>query len=62
MLNGKKTPELIEGQALLMRKRAELARVLERLRAPDVRPGTARELRKRVARLEQEIADLEGKA
>ena len=31
----------------------------ERLHDPDVRPGTARELRKHVAILEREIAELE---
>ena len=34
---------------MLAKKRAELARVLERLADPDLRPGIARELRKHVA-------------
>jgi hypothetical protein len=33
--------------------------VLERLRSPELRPDIARELRKHVAILEREIADLE---
>jgi hypothetical protein len=33
--------------------------VLERLRAPGLRPGIARELRKQVVILEREIAELE---
>jgi hypothetical protein len=43
----------------LVRKREELARVLERLRSPGLRQGIARELRKHVAILEREIAELE---
>jgi hypothetical protein len=39
--------------------RAELARVLERLDAGDMRPGIARELRKQLAVLERDIAELE---
>ena len=42
-----------------MRKREELARVLERLQSPGLRQGIARELRKHVAILEREIAELE---
>jgi hypothetical protein len=42
-----------------VRKREELARVLERLRSPGLRQGIARELRKHVAILEREIAELE---
>ena len=56
---GKKKPGLTEEQKVLVRKRQELARVLERLKDPDVRPGIARELRKHVELLEAEIADLE---
>ena len=55
----KKKPELTEEQKVLIRKRQELARVRERLQAPDLRPGIARELRKHVAVLEREIAELE---
>ena len=40
-------------------KREELARVLERLRAPGLRQGIARELSKQVEILEREIAGLE---
>ena len=43
----------------LIRKRQGLARVQERLQDPDLRPGIARELRKHVAVLEAEIAELE---
>ena len=46
----------------LKKKRAELARVLERLADQDLSPGMARELRKHVAALEREIAELEGEA
>jgi len=42
----------------LAKKREELARILERLEAPDVRPGIAKELRQHVARLEREITEL----
>jgi bifunctional non-homologous end joining protein LigD len=55
----KKKPELTEKQKVLVRKRQQLARVLARLQAPDLRPGIARELRKQVAILEREIAELE---
>ena len=41
------------------KKREELARVLERLRAPGLRQGIARELSKQVEILEREIAGLE---
>jgi hypothetical protein len=40
-------------------KHAELARVRERLLAPDVSPAPARQLRKHVTALEREIAELE---
>ena len=51
--------ELTEAQKTLAKKREELARVLERLRSPQLSPGMARELRKHVAILEREIAELE---
>ena len=54
----KKKPELTEQQKVLVRKRQELARVRERLRDPDLRQGLVRELRKHVAILEREIAEL----
>jgi hypothetical protein len=43
-------------QKILMRKLAELARVFQRLRAPDMSPGIIRELRKQAAALQQEAA------
>ena len=52
-------PELTEAQKTLAKKRAELARVLERLRSPPLSHGIARELRKQQAILEREIAELE---
>jgi hypothetical protein len=55
---GNKKPALTEEQKTLIRKRQELARVRERLQDPDLRPGIARELRKHVAILEREIAEL----
>src|SRR5262245_58188799 len=45
-------PELTEDQKVLIKKRAELARVLESLQRPDLRPGIARELRGHQALLE----------
>ena len=42
----------------MAKKREELARVLERLQAPDVRPGLAKEFRQRQAVLQTEIAEL----
>src|SRR5262245_32846435 len=44
----------------LRKKRAELARVLESLQGRDLWPGLARELRKHVAIIEREIAEIEG--
>ena len=58
----KRKPELTEGQKALIKKHEELARVQERLTDPDQRPGLARELRKQVATIEREIAELGGKA
>jgi hypothetical protein len=46
-------------QKTLKKKHEELARVLESLRSPDLRPGIARELRKHVTILERKIAELE---
>ena len=54
-----KKPELTEEQKVLVRKRQELARVRERLQDPELRPGITRELRRHVAVLEREIAELE---
>jgi hypothetical protein len=53
-------PKLTEGQRALIKKREELARILERLQDPDVPTGIARELLKHVAILKREIAVLEG--
>ena len=52
-------PELTEAQKTLAKKRAELARVIERLQSPPLSHGIARELRKQQAILEREIAELE---
>jgi ATP-dependent DNA ligase len=52
-------PEQTEAQKTLAKKRAELARVVERLRSPPLSHGMARELKKQVAILEREIAELE---
>ena len=49
---------MTEGQKTLIKKLEELARVLERLQDPELRPGIARELRRHVAILEREIAEL----
>jgi bifunctional non-homologous end joining protein LigD len=59
MFEGNKKPELSEEQKTLIKKRQELARVQERLQDPDVRPGMAKELRRHIAILEKEIAELE---
>jgi bifunctional non-homologous end joining protein LigD len=48
-----------EDEKALAKKRVELARVQERLRDPDLRPGLAREFRKHVEILEREIAAFE---
>ena len=52
-------PEITERHRALAKKREELARVLERLEAPDALPGITKELRRYVAILKREIADLE---
>jgi len=52
-------PTISEHERALAKKREELARVLECLQAPDVRPGMAKELRRHVAILEREIAEME---
>jgi bifunctional non-homologous end joining protein LigD len=60
MFGGRKKPsELTERDRALVRKREELARVHERLREADLRQAVAREIRKHVAILEAEIAELE---
>jgi hypothetical protein len=53
-----KKPELSERARELKKKREELVREQERLQAPDVRPGLARELRKHVAIPDREIAEV----
>jgi ATP-dependent DNA ligase len=59
LFEGRKKPtELTEGDRALIWKRDELARALERLQDADLRHGTVRELRKHVAILEREIAEL----
>jgi hypothetical protein len=58
MFEGSRKPELTEAQKTLAKKRKELARVLERLRSPGLTFGLARELRKNIASLEREIAEL----
>jgi bifunctional non-homologous end joining protein LigD len=59
IFEGPSKPALTEAQKTLAKKRTELARVLERLLDPDLRPGLARELRRHVDILEREIAELE---
>ena len=59
LFEGPRKPELTEAQKTLAKKREELARVQERLQAPDLRPGIARELRKHLTILEREIAGRE---
>jgi bifunctional non-homologous end joining protein LigD len=59
IFEGPSKPELTEAQKTLAKKRQELARVLERLRSPQLSHSMARELRKHVAILEREIAELE---
>jgi hypothetical protein len=46
LFENNKKPEPNEREQELQKKKAELARVLERLGSPDVRAGIARELRK----------------
>jgi len=50
--------KITERNRALAKKREELARVIERLAAPDLRPGIANELRQHVDKLEREIAEL----
>ena len=59
LFEGPRKPELTKAQKTLAKKREELARVQERLQAPDLRPGIARELRKHLTILEREIAGRE---
>jgi hypothetical protein len=59
LFEGPGKTELMEAETTLARKRLELARVIERLRAPGLRQGIARELRSHVAILEREIVELE---
>jgi hypothetical protein len=59
MFEGPRKPELTEAQKTLAKKREELARVLARLRAPELCHGIARELREQQSILRREIAELE---
>ena len=59
LFEGPRKPELTEAQQTLARKRQELARVFERLRAPGLSVGMARELWEQQAMLEREIVKLE---
>ena len=52
-------PELTEAAKALRKKREELARVREQLRSPGLSAGMARDLRKHVAILERDIAELD---
>jgi hypothetical protein len=58
LFEGPRKPEQTEAQKTLAKKRQELARVLERLRAPGLSAGMARELRKQQAILKREIVEL----
>ena len=58
IFEGPRKPELTEAQKTLAMKCQELARAIERLRSPDLSQGIPRELRKQVAILEGEIAEL----
>ena len=51
-------PEITEREHASAKKREELARILERLEDPDLRPGMAKELRRHVVILEREITEL----
>ena len=59
LFEGPRKHELTEAQKTLAKKRAELIRVIERLRTPPLSHGIARELRKQMAVLAREIAELE---
>jgi hypothetical protein len=59
LFEGRRKPELTEAQKTLAKKRQELARVLDRLQSPGLTQGMERELRRHVAILEREIAELE---
>jgi ATP dependent DNA ligase domain len=54
-------PGPAEGERALKKKTEELVRVREQLQHQDVRSGLPKELRKRVAILKAEIAELKGK-
>mgnify|MGYP006892164869 CR=1 FL=1 len=54
-----KSPSRRSASGVPVRKREEFARVLGELKRPGLRQGIARELRKQVAILEREIAELE---
>ena len=56
IFEGPTKPELTETQKTLARRRAELARVIERLRSSPLGHGIARELRKQQSILEGEMS------
>ena len=58
LFEGPRKPEQTEAQKTLAKQRQQLAHVLERLRAPGLTQGMARELKKQQALLEREIAEL----
>ena len=58
LFEGPRKPELTEAQKTLAKKREELGRGARAPRSPSLRQGIARELRKHVAILEREIAEL----
>ena len=58
LFEGNHKPVEPEHERELRKKRIELARVQEHLRAPGLSPGIARELRKHVVTLKREIAEL----
>ena len=62
LFEGPRKPEQTEAQKTLAKQRQQLAHVLERLRAPGLTQGMARELKKQQALLEREIAELEATA
>ena len=59
MFEGPAKPELTEAQKTLAKKRAGACQGARALRSPRLNQGMARELRKHVAILEREIAELE---
>jgi hypothetical protein len=58
LFEGRQNQEPDPGARDLKKKREEWRRVVERLHGPDLSPGMARELKKQLALLEAEIAEL----